>query len=647
MDKNHVSLKIYGKILFNLIKSDKKLLLILVTYGIIASLFNVVLPLSIQYIAGQVVANASIFPIIIIVFCLVFFLSFYSILKLFQLIAFSYFEKHFFLTKAHAIILSSIQGGQGIKKHEAMLSYAEISHFIKYVSSFIFVTSALIQQFTIGLILTAFYHFSFLIFNLAIFAIVFCVFKIYFLKSIILYKKELNSRYTLGSFILQSEDGTQKNISLKKSLEEYYKRKTNYFNVILSQNIIFLVLYIIANSVFLLMSGLLTLRGYITVPQFLASEIIFSLVFATFGEFTKNLKNIYELLASSKKISEAIVNFENIEIKDTITIDQVPSFYKTLIKIIFIFTTLTFLSLFIVPWYQTSKGKGKIIAYNQDERTQDLTAMVSGRIVKWYASDGQFLKQGDKIAEISDNDPELMLKLQNELDSIKLQFKNAQLSTQTSQINYNRQYDLYEQGLTSRKDFEKSKIEYQKNLSYENEIKAKLIQTDVKFSRQKSQIIIAPKDGYLMNSQSKSSSSYVYQGEVIATFVPQISDPIIEIFIHPNDIPLIHKGQKVRIQIEGWPALRISGWPSTALGTFGGVVSITDNAISDNGMLRVFVIPDKDDSPWPDMRYIKQGTKVLAWVRMGKVSIGYEIWRQINQFPITPDQKLLLKERKN
>ena len=117
---------------------------------------------------------------------------------------------------------------------------------------------------------------------------------------------------------------------------------------------------------------------------------------------------------------------------------------------------------------------------------------------------------------------------------------------------------------------------------------------------------------------------------------------VIEMFITPNDIPLIHSGRKVRIQIEGWPALRISGWPATALGTFGGVVQIIDSSISANGMFRIIVIPDNNDSPWPDMKHIRQGTKVMGWVQMNRVSVGYEIWRKMNGFPIEPDEPLFL-----
>jgi hypothetical protein len=628
------TLRDYAKVFWNTVKSDRRLLVVVIVYSTIASVFNVVLPLSIQYIASQIIASASAFPIVVITLCLLVFLGFYATLKAFQVIVFSYFEKQFFVRQAYSLSYAAEKAHLPIRNEDLVQTYTEISNAVTYIGNFIFVTSMLIQQFVMGLIITAFYHFSFLLFNIILFIVIFVVFKVFFLRSITQYRRELDIRYSIGHNL-------QKPDVILPLLSEYYKRKTTYFETILTQNIIFLFLYVASNGVFLFLSGFLTLKGYITIPQFLASEIIFSLVFVTLGEFAKNLKNMYELLNATKKMHEVIHCWDSIPVEN-LNIPPVPNFYTKLIKIIGIFLFVFFAGLFIIPWYQTSRGTGRIIAYNQDDRPQDITTMVSGRITKWYANDGQLLKVGEKIAEISDNDPDLLLKLESEVESVKMQYENAQLTTSTAKINYDRQSELYKQGLTARKDYEKAKIEYQKNLVYENEIKAKFIQTDVKLARQKSQVVVAPKDGYLLQSKSKSTSSYVYAGEVIASFVPQIEDPVIELFVSPNDIPLIHVNRKVRIQIEGWPALRISGWPATSLGTFGGVVKIVDSAISSNGMFRVIVMPDPDDTPWPDMKYIKQGTKVAGWVRMNKVSIGYEIWRQMNGFPIQPDEPLFL-----
>ena len=37
----------------------------------------------------------------------------------------------------------------------------------------------------------------------------------------------------------------------------------------------------------------------------------------------------------------------------------------------------------------------------------------------------------------------------------------------------------------------------------------------------------------------------------------------------------------------------------------------------------------------PDARYLRQGIKAKGWVLLNEVSIGYEVWRQLNGFPVS------------
>jgi hypothetical protein len=36
---------------------------------------------------------------------------------------------------------------------------------------------------------------------------------------------------------------------------------------------------------------------------------------------------------------------------------------------------------------------------------------------------------------------------------------------------------------------------------------------------------------------------------------------------------------------------------------------------------------------WPEERYVRFGAAVQAWVLLETVPVGYEIWRQLNNFP--------------
>ena len=77
------------------------------------------------------------------------------------------------------------------------------------------------------------------------------------------------------------------------------------------------------------------------------------------------------------------------------------------------------------------------------------------------------------------------------------------------------------------------------------------------------------------------------------------------------------------------------GWPSVAVGTFGGKVLLIDATDDGSGRFRILAAPDPDDDPWPEVRYLRQGVRVNGWVLLQQVKLGFEVWRQFNGFPPT------------
>ena len=45
------------------------------------------------------------------------------------------------------------------------------------------------------------------------------------------------------------------------------------------------------------------------------------------------------------------------------------------------------------------------------------------------------------------------------------------------------------------------------------------------------------------------------------------------------------------------------------------------------------MMPDPDDDPWPDDRWLRQGTRAQGWVLLNEVPVWFELWRQLNGFP--------------
>jgi len=97
-------------------------------------------------------------------------------------------------------------------------------------------------------------------------------------------------------------------------------------------------------------------------------------------------------------------------------------------------------------------------------------------------------------------------------------------------------------------------------------------------------------------------------------------------------MPLVHSGDHVRLQFEGWPALQFSGWLSVAIGTFGGEVALVDPSDDGTGQFRILVRPERANT-WPPEAYLRQGVRANGWVMLGTVSLAYEFWRQLNGFP--------------
>ena len=82
--------------------------------------------------------------------------------------------------------------------------------------------------------------------------------------------------------------------------------------------------------------------------------------------------------------------------------------------------------LLMVPWQQTVKGRGQIVAFAPTERKRVITARVTGQISKWHVVEGSKVKIGDPIADIDDNDVGLSSRLESQRDFLLSRRKAAE-----------------------------------------------------------------------------------------------------------------------------------------------------------------------------------------------------------------------------
>lgn len=389
-------------------------------------------------------------------------------------------------------------------------------------------------------------------------------------------------------------------------------------------------------------------------------------------------------------------------------------------------------ALVFLPWQQNIRGEGRVVAFDPFDRAMRIEAPIEGRIKHCYVKENDFVRAGDVIVDITDNDPEVLKRLQDQLTEAKNRLDASQnqltilgtivafqteamnaalrsiddrISVAASNINIaedNRnaaeaQYEnqklrlarvleLAKEGLESPQVVENTKRDHDvaKNTlerdtqvvererkaydalvndrqrvlndeqsrirATENQIESArgaiaaarqdVLRLETQINRQATMEVKAPRDGTVIRLLV-TDGSFLKAQSPVAILVPESDRRLVELWVRGNDVPLIQPGRAVRLQFEGWPALQFSGWPSVAIGTFGGAVYRVDKTDDGKGRFRVLVEPNpdvrKDGSriEWPGNEWLRQGSKAKGWVLLDTVSLGYEVWRQLNGFPPT------------
>lgn len=201
----------------------------------------------------------------------------------------------------------------------------------------------------------------------------------------------------------------------------------------------------------------------------------------------------------------------------------------------FLFTFLAFVFIMFLPWTQNIKTQGNVNTLFQEQRPQKLNSPIPGRIIKWYVKNGDVVKKGDtilQISEIKDDylDPLLVERTQEQVQAKKgvREYYNAKISTTENQIaaitaskdlklnqikikiaqlqnklkaeqaeltavnnelkiaqdQLNRQNKMYEEGLVSLTQLQQRNVSYQNALAKKTSAENKLAQTQQEIAAQ-------------------------------------------------------------------------------------------------------------------------------------------------------------------
>ncbi|NVK55463.1 MAG: HlyD family efflux transporter periplasmic adaptor subunit [Alteromonadaceae bacterium] len=311
----------------------------------------------------------------------------------------------------------------------------------------------------------------------------------------------------------------------------------------------------------------------------------------------------------------------------------IPSVHKVVCWSIAFMITLVVAGLWFTPWIQTAFGSGTVDSLDPVDRMQAISALVDGQVKSWHVREGMQVKAGDPIVTLIDVDAQRLEKLQSQLAATQSRHVANETAVANAQSNLERQKSLQEQGLVSRKDVEAALIKVQELKAKAASSLADVNSVSMVLSRQATMTKVAPVDGTILRLFSGGESTFVKAGDILGQFIPANADRMVKVIVNGLDAPLVKPGAKARLQFEGWPVFQFSGWPGAAIGTFGGEVTYVEPVADATGKFQVWIKPDPNDMPWPEENVARLGSRVKAWILLEEVRLGYELWRQLNNFP--------------
>lgn len=193
----------------------------------------------------------------------------------------------------------------------------------------------------------------------------------------------------------------------------------------------------------------------------------------------------------------------------------------------YIIMALAIITLFL-PWTQNIKTTGTVTTLYQEQRPQLLNSPIPGRITKWHVKNGDFVKKGDTILQLSEikedyMDPLLLSRTEDQVEAkkgvrdfyeakigttdaqldalnssrelklqqlkVKIQQLNNKLAAEEAELKaannelnlsadqYERQQKMYDEGLVSLTQFQQRSVSYQNALAKKTAAENKLAQT--------------------------------------------------------------------------------------------------------------------------------------------------------------------------
>lgn len=386
---------------------ERRALYSLAIYAVALGVVDSSVPLVMQAIVSNVAATALVQPVVILAIGLLVALGAGGFLQAAKLAIVEGVIVRYFIDAARRFMADA-----HLRPHSALKFY-DVVVVQKSLSLFLVEAPMVVLQILTAVLLLSIYHPALLVFALGFAgAIAFYVWA-FLSRGTALAVAASAEKHAVAAAIIELKPDAD------SSLRAYRTARGRYFRVLWWQTVVSHLIVAFASAAFLAIGLTLLMNGELSLGQLVAAEIVIALAAQSLTKTPKLLEKVHDLVAALAKIEGAAAPKPRAALVKRRSLPLVARLTSATI-------TAAALVLMLVPWRQTAFSRGRVIAYAPTDRQQTVEAPIEGRIVRWHVQEGQRVKQGDPLVDISDNDPAILSRLTAEREALHLRLEATQ-----------------------------------------------------------------------------------------------------------------------------------------------------------------------------------------------------------------------------
>ncbi|HNO79062.1 MAG TPA: ABC transporter ATP-binding protein [Phycisphaerae bacterium] len=320
MTADHASQTHPMRRLLQLLKPERRELAIVVAFAIGVGVLTLATPVAVQSLVNIVSFGGLTQPLLILAILLLAFLSLAGTIRAFKVYIVELMQRRLFVRvvtdlgfRLPRVRVESFDRNHG---PELVNRFFDVLTVQKVGATLLLDGVAVVLQTVIGLLILAFYHPFLLAFDVVLIAGIAIILFIMGRGAIRTAIEESKAKYAVAASL---EEIARSPLSFKQVggpdlaqsradalAVEYVEARQRHYRVVFRQIVGSLALQALAATALLSLGGWLVINGQLTLGQLVASELIVSIVLASFAKMGQKLESFYDLLAAVDKLGQLL-----------------------------------------------------------------------------------------------------------------------------------------------------------------------------------------------------------------------------------------------------------------------------------------------------------------------------------------------------